>query len=143
MLGGGGVDGAIHRAAGPQLVDECKRVGPCPTGSARITGGYLLPAKFVIHAVGPVWMGGSLNEDELLASCYRAALDLAVRHELRTLAFPAISCGIFGYPLDRACGIAVKTLREGLEQRPQLDQVLIAVIDPKVERAMREACAPS
>jgi O-acetyl-ADP-ribose deacetylase (regulator of RNase III) len=106
------VDGAIHRAAGPQLLRECQRIGGCPTGQARLTGGYDLPARHVIHTVGPVWRGGSRNEAELLASCYRESLRLADEHGLRSVAFPAISCGVYGYPLDQACRIAIDTVRE-------------------------------
>ena len=107
LLGGGGVDGAIHRAAGPELLAECRMLDGCKTGSAKITGGYRLPARHVIHAVGPVWHGGTSNEDELLASCYRTALALAARHRLASIAFPAISTGIYRFPAERAARIAV------------------------------------
>jgi O-acetyl-ADP-ribose deacetylase (regulator of RNase III) len=112
LLGGGGVDGAIHRAAGPELLVECRTIGPCPTGEARITRGYRLPARHVIHTVGPVWNGGGHREAELLANCYRHSLSLAIRHHIRTIAFPAVSTGAYGYPKEQAAGIAVnETLR--------------------------------
>ncbi len=119
LLGGGGVDGAIHRAAGPDLLAECKTLGGCATGSAKITGGYRLPAKHVIHAVGPVWNGGGHGEDELLASCYRTALDLAGDIRLASIAFPAISTGIYAFPPDRAARIAIGTLVAELSAAPR------------------------
>jgi O-acetyl-ADP-ribose deacetylase (regulator of RNase III) len=124
LLGGGGVDGAIHRAAGPDLLVECRTLGGCPTGSARITRGYRLPAKHVIHTVGPVWSGGSRGEDELLASCYRSSMALVSRHGLKSVAFPAISCGIYGYPIDRAASIAVREIREFLDANADVERVL-------------------
>jgi O-acetyl-ADP-ribose deacetylase len=119
LLGGGGVDGAIHRAAGAQLLDECKKLGGCETGAAKITRGYRLPAKYVIHAIGPVWNGGSSREDELLAGCYRTALDLAAAHALTSVAFPAISTGVYRFPSDRAARIAVGTVASELAAAPR------------------------
>jgi O-acetyl-ADP-ribose deacetylase (regulator of RNase III) len=120
---GGGVCGAIHRAAGPELAEACAAVAPCPTGEARITPGFRLKAHHVIHAVGPVWHGGGLGEDGLLAACYRNSLDLAAANGIRSIAFPAISTGIFGYPLERATGIAIAAVRERLAEHPDMEQV--------------------
>lgn len=123
LRGGGGVDGAIHRAAGPQLLEECIQVGGCPTGEARITKGYDLPARYVIHTVGPVWHGGQKGEPELLVSCYRNALKLAVANGVRTIAFPGISTGVYGYPLEAATRLALATIKDGLDQMPSIEQV--------------------
>ncbi len=126
LLGGGGVDGAIHRAAGPDLLVECRTLHGCQTGQAKITRGYRLPAKHVIHAVGPIWNGGTHGEPELLASCYRASLALARAHGLRTLAFPAISCGAYGYPLEQAVTIAVRECGNALRDAPSFDAIVFA-----------------
>jgi O-acetyl-ADP-ribose deacetylase (regulator of RNase III) len=129
LLGGGGVDGAIHRAAGRMLLEECRTLGGCPTGEARITKGYNLPAKFVIHTVGPVWGGGKRGEDELLASCYRKSLELAVQHGLKTIAFPALSTGAYGFPLERATRLAIGEVKRFLAGNPSIEKVVFVCFD--------------
>jgi O-acetyl-ADP-ribose deacetylase len=142
LLGGGGVDGAIHRAAGPELLEECRKLGGCPTGEVRITRGYRLPAKWVIHTVGPVWRGGKDFEDELLANCYRRSLAVAVENGVRRLAFPAISTGIYGFPLERATRIAIREVRAFRENDSTLEKVIFVCFDDHTydcyERAMAE-----
>ena len=128
LLGGGGVDGAIHRAAGPQLLKECRTLGGCPTGEAKITGGYNLPAKHVIHTVGPIWHGGKEGEDELLASCYRNTFRLARLHKLTSVAFPSISTGVYGFPVERASRIALGEIANELKSNPLLS-VLVVCFD--------------
>jgi O-acetyl-ADP-ribose deacetylase (regulator of RNase III) len=136
---GGGVCGAIHRAAGPELSRACAAIGHCPTGDARITPGFRLPARYVIHAVGPVWRGGGEGEPELLTSAYRSAMRLASEHGLRSIAFPAISTGIYGYPLDRATPVAVSAVRESAEGGSTVERVVFACFSPEVVRAYRNA----
>ena len=137
LLGGGGVDGAIHRAAGSELIEECRSLGGCPPGHAKITRGYRLPARFVIHTVGPVWSGGNRAEAETLANCYRNSLGLAVTHDLRTIAFPAISCGAYGYPIEAAARIAFETTAAFLEEDKPIDKVIFVVAMQDIEEAYR------
>jgi O-acetyl-ADP-ribose deacetylase (regulator of RNase III) len=132
LLGGGGVDGAIHRAAGPELPAECRTLGGCPTGEARITKGYRLRARFVIHTVGPVWRGGGSGEAGLLAACYRNSLALAAQNAIRTIAFPSISTGAYRYPLDRAVRIALRELAAGLDRHPTVEKVVVVCFDQRV-----------
>jgi len=146
MLGGGGVDGAIHRAAGPELLEACRRVPEvrpgvrCPTGQSRITPGFRLPARFVIHTAGPIWRGGSRGEADLLASCYRSALALADEHRLPSLAFPAISCGAYGYPLQEAADIAIREIRRFASSSPT--RILLVAFGDRMLSVLRRALRP-
>jgi O-acetyl-ADP-ribose deacetylase (regulator of RNase III) len=135
LLGGGGVDGAIHRAAGPELLAECRTLGGCATGAAKITRGYKLPAKHVIHTVGPVYNGGIFGEDELLERCYLSCFDLVEQHGLRSVSFPAISCGAYGYPLDRAARIALDAIRSFLERNQEVERVHVVCFGREVYEA--------
>ncbi|MCZ6532758.1 MAG: O-acetyl-ADP-ribose deacetylase [SAR324 cluster bacterium] len=139
LLGGGGVDGAIHRTAGPELLAECRTLGGCPTGEARITKGYHLPAPWVIHTVGPVWHGGGRGEDELLASCYQSVYALLEQHGIVTVAFPAISTGVYRFPLERAAGIAVSETRRFLGRNPSVQEIRFVCFDAGNEAAYRQA----
>ena len=139
LLGGGGVDGAIHRAAGPELLAECRTLHGCETGRAKITKGYRLPAKHVIHTPGPVWHGGGRGEDELLASCYRSCLALAAENGCRTVDFPSISTGVYHFPLERAARIAVREIRAFLDAHPELERVRMVCFDERTQAAYEEA----
>jgi O-acetyl-ADP-ribose deacetylase len=139
LLGGGGVDGAIHRAAGPELLMECRTLGGCPTGEAKITAGYRLPAKYIIHTVGPIWGGGDRGEPDLLASCYRNSLALATKYRVRNIAFPAISCGIYGYPIADACQIALRETMAYLDTNQLPESVTFICFGREIYDAYRAA----
>ena len=141
LADGAGVCGAIHSAAGPGLLDECRTLGGCPTGEAKITAGYQLLARHVIHAVGPVWQGGTSNEAGLLANCYRNSILLAEQHGLKSIAFPAISCGIYGYPVDQAAAIAIESTLQTLHLCHHVDQVIFACFTHEIEVALKQAAA--
>ncbi len=135
LLGGGGVDGAIHRAAGPELLAECRTLGGCETGKAKITRGYRLPARYVLHTPGPVWSGGDRGEPELLAGCYRNCLELAAQYGCRTVDFPSISTGVYGYPVDKAAHVALAAIKESLEKHPEIERVRMVCFDARTKAA--------
>jgi O-acetyl-ADP-ribose deacetylase (regulator of RNase III) len=141
LLGGGGVDGAIHRAAGPELLGECRTLGGCPTGEAKLTKGYHLPARYVIHTVGPVWHGGSHREDELLAACYRNSLQLAASHGVKSIAFPSISTGVYRFPIERACRIALREAQAFLAAHPLPERVIFCCFSAADRASYEQAYA--
>jgi O-acetyl-ADP-ribose deacetylase (regulator of RNase III) len=141
LLGGGGVDGAIHAAAGPELLEACRRIGGCPTGEVRLTQGYRLPAAWVIHAVGPIWSGGEQGEDDLLASCYRRAFAVAREHRIRSIAFPAISTGVYRFPLERATRIAVREAVQAVQEDDDLERVVFACFGRETTEAYQRCLA--
>jgi len=145
LLGGGGVDGAIHRAAGPELLEVCRKLNGCPTGEAKLTPGFKLPAKYVIHTVGPVWSGGNRNEDELLENCYRNSLAIALSNNIKTIAFPSISTGAYHFPLERATRIAVAELKKFLKEHPAIEKVIFVCFDDRTydvyEKVLKDTVA--
>ncbi|HZI11421.1 MAG TPA: O-acetyl-ADP-ribose deacetylase [Myxococcus sp.] len=147
LSGGGGVDGAIHRAAGPELLAECRTLGRCPPGQAKLTAGYRLPARHVIHAVGPVWQGGGHSEEAVLARCYKSVFALVEQHGLRSVAFPSISTGAYGFPIERAAPIALREVRAALERLPTLEKVTVVLFSPwdleTYQRALTQASTPA
>lgn len=139
LMNGGGVNGAIHQAAGPELQKECEALGGCKTGQAKLTEGYELPAKFIIHTVGPVWRGGAKGESKLLANCYQNSLKLALENQVKTIAFPALSCGVYGFPVSQAATIAVKEAANFLEVHPEIEKVIFVCFDDTILEAYQQA----